>query len=209
MRRHKRNASGFVQHLILVALAIFVLTAVAFVGLNVVSHHKVTDIKTTNSEADYTPGQLIVVFKDGVTAQQALNLIASYKQLIVEDPEYTNDDFTPKSYRAIKADQFDTIASKLKNYPEVAAFIDDSSDGGSRAGKGEKWVKVTWQQNVLYSRMKTILAASGLGLSNQGENVIRDLFITAPIGQESYYVNKLQQSSIVQSASRLGRLMLQ
>lgn len=164
------------------------------------------------SEGCYAPGSLMVTFKDGTNFDDAMALVKSY-DLIVEppdNPEINRDSFTPKSYRAIKAESFAQIDAKLKNYSEVVEFNDETSNpANNRAGKGEKWVEVIWGQDVLYSRIKDILVEAGLGAPTQPQGTLRSLFVKVPIGKEDFYAGKLKQNSTVENATRFGRPVTQ
>jgi hypothetical protein len=205
--KHKRGEFGFSLHLFFILFA--VIAAIGFSGLYVISRDRPVQDNWGNSADNFIPGDISVTFNDGVAFQKAFDLIKSYG-LTIDKPEAYNDAFTPKSYRAIKMDQFTQIQDKLKDYPEVESFIDDSSDPvNNRAGTAEKWVKVTWRQDVTYDRIKIILVASGLGLSDQPQGVIRTVYLKVPDGQEDIYINKFKQNSIVQTADWVGRPVLQ
>jgi hypothetical protein len=205
--KHKRSEFGFSLHLFLILIVI--IAAIGFSGWYVISRHSPVQDNGWSSADNFIPGDISVTFNDGVTFQKALDLIKSYG-LTVDKPEAYNDDFTPESYRAIKMDHFNQIQNNLKGYPEVVSFIDDSLDpANNRAGAGEKWVKVTWRQDVTYDRIKAILVASGLGLSNQPQGVNRTVYLKVPDGQEGSYISKFKQNSIVKNADRVGRPVAQ
>lgn len=204
--KHKRAERGFAHYLLLTFIIALVVTG----GIGWIVYQRSHDATSdsTLSENDYVPRELSVIFKDGVTAQQALAVAASYN-LTVEHPELISDDFTSRSYRAIKSEQFSVIQNKLSKYPEVDKFFDDSADPvNNRAGAGEKWVEVIWHQDVKYDRIKTILVASGLGLSNQPQSSLRLLYVTVPSGKENSYIKKLQKAPTVKSANRVGKPVL-
>src|SRR5690242_10833142 len=141
-----RSSRGFTMQLIL--MLVLVVAAVGLSGWYLMRDHKQRLDNDNTSAEDFVPGYISVTFRDGVTFQQASSLIKSYG-LAVDKPGDYDEAFTPHSYRAINAGQFNVIEIKLRNYPEVASFIDDSSDpSNNRAGPGEKWVKVTYKQET-------------------------------------------------------------
>lgn len=200
---HKRDKAGFSLHVVLISLV--AVAAISLIGWYIVNHRgqtKDVDPGFYQENLVPAPGVINVTFKDGVSFQQAQALVNSLG-LSVDNPAQAETDFIPKSYRAIAADQFDSLQSKLRSYPKVASFVDDSADPTNRAGAGQKWVEVIWRQDVTFVRIKQIQIATGLGLSGQPQGINRAIDgLSVPNGQEDALVKKFKHSSIVKDASR-------
>lgn len=201
----KRNATGFAHYLIIIL--ILVSAVIAFAGWHVTKQHPQNEVQL--AKVDYIPGAITVAFKDAITYQQATQLINSYG-LQIEHANEAETDFIPKSYRGIKTEKFMDVLNKLRSYPEVKSVFDDSSDpANNRAGPGEKWMEVIWQENVSFYRIKQIQTATNYSLSSQPQGITRTVFIdNVPVGQEDAYVKRLDKEVIVQQAGRLSKPVL-
>jgi hypothetical protein len=202
--KHKRSANGFAVHLALIS--IILVAAIAFSGWHVIKQHNQDRfINQDVSQSDLVPVQGVIdlSFKDGVSFQQAQSLISSFG-LSVDKPGEVETNFIPKSYRGINDKIAAAVMSKLGAYTEVKSVLDDSADlANNRAGPGEKWVEVIWQENVTFDRIKQIQAATGYGLSNQPQAINRTIYgLRVPNGQEGSYVKKFKQNPLIKDANR-------
>lgn len=199
---HKRSESGFSLHLILTIL--LVVLAIGLSGWYVVNRHKIAQ-----NNSNYVTGYISVIFKDGVTFQQAQDLATSLN-LGEITPDAGDTTFTPILYRVIKSDQFDKIQAKIKTYPEVVKFIDNSADPSNNvAGPGEKMVKVTFKQDVTCDKIKSISIDSGLGTPNQPcSTSTRFVSIKVPDGKENSFVRRFKSSPLVETADRVSNQVL-
>jgi hypothetical protein len=191
------------KYKVILVVAIMAIAGVG--GWYGINHHKQIDSSGVSSN-NFQPGVISITFNDGVTFQQAKELITSYN-LSLEQPDtvYMNS-FTPWDYRAVKTEQFGQIRTSLKAFPEVTSFEDASNDGSSRAGSGYTWVKVTFRQDTTTSQIVAILKSSGLGLGQTPDHpiiVLRSLDLKVPDGDEDSYLKKFKQKPIVQAAERV------
>lgn len=179
-----------------------------------ISRHQKNGSTATNSDqtSQYVDQDIQVGFKDGVTFSQADSLVKTFGLSYMNSLADQEGNFIPKFYRAIKKTKFDQVAANLKNYPEVATFIDDSLDPvNNRANPDEFWTKIVFKENTTWPRIEKIFIDSGFGLSNQPESnfTSRSVFLVTPKGQESLFVAKFSHNGLVKSASRLGKLDIQ
>lgn len=192
----------------LIAAILLVIAVAVLSGWYVLSHRQVQESSSDN----FVPGEISVTFNDGVTFAQAKELITSFNLNPNQPDSVYQNNFTPWDYRAIKADKFDQIANKLKASSDVESFGDASNDGSSRAGPGYKWVKVTFRQGVTMPKIISILNSSGLGLGETPDRPVlisRIINVAVPPGQEDTFIHNFKQSSIVDTADRIGLPLLQ
>lgn len=206
--KHKRSEAGFSLLLIMILLSVLLIIGAS--GLYIVHRYEQARNDQANSANNLIPGAIEVTFRDGTTYQQILDLVTSYHLTLDPQADY-EEQFTPHSYRAVPADQFAAIQAKLKSYPEVVSFIDDSADpSNNRAGAGQKWVKVTYTEETTCSRIKVITTDSGLGAPTQPcPTNTKTIFLTVPKGQEDSFVAKFKRNASVESATRLSQLVAQ
>jgi hypothetical protein len=206
----KRNNNGFALFETLVVVG--VITIVGLVAWNFLIHHPTTQVDTESHY--FLSGVVSVSFKDGVTSSQAADLINSFGLDSTSDQKLLSKNyFSPVVQEQVSPQNSDTLldmVNKLKQSPSVSSITSNPENLRSYIPQGGALLTISFNDDVTEAEITRILHEAGITDNKPyvtGND--RSFRVEVPNGQESTYIKKFKQSSIVETATRAINVPLQ